>query len=170
MSSLIRNFLAGVMLMLAGAPAFSQATQDDAQIRQIATTWEHAWNIHDMKMLAGLFTKDADFVNVGAKHWKGQQMIEVEHTRRLGQFMESTWTNKDVSIQYLKPDLALVHVSWGIAGDKDPDGVARQPREGLFTWVIIKQHGAWNIRAAQNTNVSGLQPHETSAAGKNSGP
>ena len=170
MSTFIRNFLAGVMLMLACAPAFAHATQDDVQIRQIATTWEHAWNIHDMKMLAALFTTDADFVNVGAKHWKGRQMIEVEHTRRLGQFMESTWTTKNMSIQYLKPDLVLAHVSWGIAGDKDPDGVARQPREGLFTWVFIKQHAAWYIRAAQNTNVSSPKLRETNPDNKSGAP
>ena len=116
---MIRNSFAAAMLMLAWTPAFAREAQDDAQIRQIAATWERAWNMHDMKLLAALFTTDADFVNVGAKHWKGRQTIEVEHTRRLGQFMESTWTTKD--------------------------------------------------RAAQNTNVSGLQSHEPIPADKNGG-
>jgi len=70
--------------------------------------------------------------------------------------MESTWTTKAVTVQFLKPDIALVHVDWGITGDKDPDGGPRKPREGVFTWVVIKQSGTWQIRAAQNTNVSNL--------------
>ena len=38
--------------------------------------WEEAWNNHDMKGLRNLVTEDADFVNVGAKHWKGRKEIE----------------------------------------------------------------------------------------------
>jgi len=49
-----------------------------------------------------------------------------------------------------------VHVSWGLKGDKDPDGSPRQPREGIFTWVAVKERGNWLIRAAQNTNRSNL--------------
>ena len=44
-----------------------------------------------MKALAALFTDDADFVNIGARHWKGRTEIQAEHAARLGQFMESVW-------------------------------------------------------------------------------
>jgi uncharacterized protein (TIGR02246 family) len=66
-----------------------------------------------MKALFTLVTADADFVNVGGKHWKGRVEIEAQHTLRLSQFRESTWTMKDVTIQFLKPDIALVHADWG---------------------------------------------------------
>jgi uncharacterized protein (TIGR02246 family) len=141
--------------------AYGETPDEAAKIRVIATSWERAWNTHDMKALGALFTSDADFVNVGGKHWKGRKEIEAEHTLRLGQFGQSTWTTKAVTIQSLKDDVALVHVSWGIEGDKDPDGTQRKPREGLFTWVVIKQGGEWQIRAAQNTNLSNLQPSAT---------
>jgi len=132
--------------------------QDEAQIRAIATSWQSAWNAHDMKALFTLVTPDADFVNVGGKHWKGREQIEAGHTLRLSQFQESTWTTKSVTVQLLKPDIALVHVDWSIVGDKDPDGTARKPREGLFTWIVTKHGGHWLIRAAQNTNISNALP------------
>ena len=147
-----------LLILSAVSPTLAQAGGEEAKIRMIVVNWERAWNGHDMKALAGLFTEDADFVNVGAKHWKGRKEIEAQHTARLSQFLESAWTTKEVTVQYLKPDVALVHVEWGLAGDKDPDGTPRKPREGVFTWVVIRKGKGWLIRAAQNTNVSNLPP------------
>jgi uncharacterized protein (TIGR02246 family) len=154
----IQSLLCAVTMVSASSFALAQSPDDEAQIRAIATSWESAWNAHDMKALFALVTVDADFVNVGGKHWKGRDQIEAEHTLRLSQFQESTWTSKAVTVQLLKPDIALVHANWSIVGDKDPDGSARKPREGVFTWVVTKQSGRWQIRAAQNTNVSNLPP------------
>jgi uncharacterized protein (TIGR02246 family) len=150
--------LCAILLAFASSLALAQSPDDEAQIRAIATSWERAWNAHDMKALVALVTPDADFVNVGGKHWKGREQIEAEHTLRLSQFQQSTWTTGLVTVQFLKPDISLVHVNWGIVGDKDPDGSARKPREGVFTWIVTKHSGRWQIRAAQNTNVSNLPP------------
>lgn len=151
------------LLLIAGSccSVFAQVKGDEAQIQMIATNYERAWNKHDMKALNSLVTEDADFVNVGAKHWKGRKEIEAQHTARLSQFIESTWENKKVTVQFLKRNIALVHINWAIKGDKNPDGSPREPREGVFTWVVIKQNGNWLIRAAQNTNVSNLPPPVT---------
>jgi uncharacterized protein (TIGR02246 family) len=154
----IQSLLCAVTMVSASSLALAQSPDDEAQIRAIATSWESAWNAHDMKALFALVTVDADLVNVGGKHWKGRDQIEAEHKLRLSQFHESTWTSKAVTVQLLKPDIALVHANWSIVGDKDPDGGARKPREGVFMWVVTKQSGRWQIRAAQNTNVSNLPP------------
>ncbi|MCA1622913.1 MAG: SgcJ/EcaC family oxidoreductase [Acidobacteria bacterium] len=147
-----------ILILGACSAALAQATGDDAEIRAIASNWERAWNKHDMKALARLFTDDADFVNVGAKHWKGRKEIEAQHSARLGQFLQSTWATKTVAVEYLKPDIALAHIEWSLSGDKEPDGTPRKARDGVFTWVLIKKSGKWLIRAAQNTNVSNLPP------------
>lgn len=80
-----------------------------------------------MKELGSLMTENADFVNVGARHWKGRVQIEAEHTQRLDQFPESTSSAQAVTVQFLKSDVALVHVDWALKGDKDPDGTPRSP-------------------------------------------
>jgi len=79
------------LLLITGAcwSVLAQTTSDEAQIRMIAANYERAWNKHDMKALNSLVTEDADFVNVGARHWKGRKEIEAQHTARLSQFMES---------------------------------------------------------------------------------
>ena len=145
-----------LLILSAVSPILAQARGEEAKIRMIVVNWEKAWNGHNMKALASLFTEDADFVNVGAKHWKGRKEIEAQHSARLSQFLGSAWTTKEVTVQYLKPDVALVHVEWGLAGDKDPDGTPRKPREGVFTWVVVRKGKGWLIRAAQNTNLSNL--------------
>ena len=129
---------------------------DESQIQMIAAQWEDAWNTHDMTALRNLVTEDTDFVNVGAKHWKGRKEFEEQHTARLGQFMGSRWATKLVTVQFLKPHIGLVHVNWELKGDTDPNGTVRPPREGTFTWIVTKKDGLWMIRAAQNTNASHL--------------
>lgn len=142
-----------LVISLMACTAQGQAAADETQIRALAASWEHAWNQHDMKAMAQLFVEEADFVNVAGRHWKGRREIGARHAERLDQFKESVWTTRDVVVQMLRPDIALVHVKWSIRGDTDPDGKARSPRDGVFTWVVVKDAGLWRIRAAQNTNV-----------------
>lgn len=67
-----------VVLMCAAAPALRAQADASAEVRALTTAWERAWNSHDMKGLAVLFTEDADFVDVGAKRWKGRAEIEAQ--------------------------------------------------------------------------------------------
>jgi uncharacterized protein (TIGR02246 family) len=143
-----------VALVCIASPVQGQSARDEAAIRNLAEMWEEAWNRHDMQALGALFTDDADFVNVGAKHWRGREEIVGKHAATLPQFAQSTWSNSAVDIHFLRPDIAIAHVSWGLKGDKDPDGSPRPPREGKFLWVVVKNGEKWLIRDAQNTNRS----------------
>lgn len=69
-------------------------------------------------------------------------------------FKDSIWKTANTQIRFLKPDVASVHVNWGITGDRNADGTPRKAsRDGIFTQVIVKQNGQWQIRASQNTNI-----------------
>jgi uncharacterized protein (TIGR02246 family) len=103
-----------------------------------------------------LFSEDADFVNVWGSHWHGRSQIASEHAERhRKQLKGSTFTSRDVSVHYLRTDVALVHISWVIRGDRNLDNSPRQPRQGLFTWVMLKDEaGHWWVRAAHNVHVA----------------
>jgi uncharacterized protein (TIGR02246 family) len=104
-----------------------------------------AWNLKDAQAFASQFTKDATFVNVNGTLWVGKQDIEDRHAKA-GIFKSSHAEIKPDSIRLLKPDIALVHVSWTITGDpRDP-----QPRFYLMTMVVANRDGRWLIVAAQN--------------------
>jgi uncharacterized protein (TIGR02246 family) len=138
------------------ASAAAQAPNDESKVRALASRWEQAWNAHDMNALARLFSEDADFVNVGARHWQGRAEIESQHAARAGQFVDSIWSTGQTRVQFLTPDIALAHVTWAMKGDRNPDGTSREPREGVFTWLVVKKDSEWLIRAAQNTNRGNL--------------
>jgi hypothetical protein len=62
-------------------------------------------------------------------------------------------------VRFLRPDIAVVHWSWTVAGDKNPDRTARQRRYGMMTMVAEKRNGTWLVVASQNDNSSpGLPP------------
>ena len=122
--------------------------------RALAVAFEAAWNRHDMHAFGAMLTIDADWVNVAGIRWKGREEIEREHAARHGGpvFKDSVWTTRGITVSILKPDLAVVHIEWSIRGDRDPDGTPRQPREGVLSWVTVKDGSVWRIRAGHNTN------------------
>ena len=134
-------------------PVLGQSAEDEQAIRQLAQQYEAGWNTHDMDLLGRMRADDSDFVTVTGEHRKGRaaSMAQLAEQHRT-QFRDSTWTNEQVNVQFLRPDIALVHIEWAIKGDRDPDDTPRPPRKGIFTWVVIKQGGEWKLRAAHNTN------------------
>jgi len=51
----------------------------------------------------------------------------------------------------LAPEMALVYVEWQTRGDLDFDLKPWPPRNGIFSWLVVKNAGSWMIRAVQNT-------------------
>ena len=73
---------------------------DDEAIRAAVRQWERAWNAGDMSAAVGLFSEDADFINVRGSHWHGRQQIESEHVQRHRlQLKDSVFSARDVRVQ-----------------------------------------------------------------------
>jgi uncharacterized protein (TIGR02246 family) len=146
----------GILVFLAAlaGPVFSaDQNQDEADIHAVTMGLQDAWNRHDMKAWAGLFSEDADFVNVVGWWWKGRLEIEKKHAAAHAFiFRESTLTVDEIHTRFLTPQIALVHTRWSLAGHKNPDGTPGNPRKGIFTLVLQKQSGKWLVSAAQNTD------------------
>jgi uncharacterized protein (TIGR02246 family) len=132
------------------------ALDDHEAIRGTVRQWEQAWNAGDMSAAMELFSDDADFINVWGSHWHSRRRIESEHAQRHRlQLKDSVFSASEVKVQQIVAGVALVHFGWIIRGDRNLDGTARQPRRGLFTWVLLKDTGGrWWVRAAHNTHVA----------------
>jgi uncharacterized protein (TIGR02246 family) len=140
-------------VVLAGPILRAGQNPDETEIRKVELGLQEAWNHHDMKAWASLFTEDADFVNVAGWWWKGRAEIEKKHTEIHAYiFRDSTLTIYEVDTRFLAPEIAVVHISWSLTGNRNPDGSDGQPRKGIFTQVLQKQNGRWLIAAAQNTD------------------
>jgi len=151
---------AALALSIAAAPLGAQTKADEEAVRKLPQAFADAWAKHDGHELAKIMADDVDFVTVGATWIHGRADFEKYHTRLLsGRFKESSTTLLQTEVRFLRPDIAVVHWSWTMVGDKNPDGSARDRRYGMMTMVAEKRNGAWLVAASQNDNsFPGLPP------------
>jgi uncharacterized protein (TIGR02246 family) len=160
-----RNLFAATSLILAaslfsGHTIQAQSKADEAAVHNIPQAFADAWAKHDGHQLAKTMSEQVDFINIGGDWLQGKAAFELYHTRLLsGRFKESTLTPLDIVVRFLRPDLAVLHWSWSIQGDRNEDLSPRPPRFGIFTMIAERQHGEWLVIEAQNTNwIPGPNP------------
>jgi uncharacterized protein (TIGR02246 family) len=151
-----RNFLNALILIavaiLPGAVSAQDRTQDESEVRNVEKRQEDAWNQHDAKAYASLFTAEGDIVNVVGWWWRGRPEIEKKLTDAYAYvFRESALTVTDVQVKFLTSDIAVAHVKWAMTGARTPKGIP-EPQQGIQIQVLQKQAGKWLISSFQNTN------------------
>jgi uncharacterized protein (TIGR02246 family) len=145
---------AALVFLFASAVGAQERSRDSDAIKSVESQFEAAWNQHDIKTLGALLTDDVDFITVAGRWLRDRVEFETFHTELHNTvFKDSVLTIKDTEMRFLKSDVAVVHVRWSMRGDRDADGTPREPREGMFTQVMVKQSGQWRITASQNTNI-----------------
>jgi uncharacterized protein (TIGR02246 family) len=152
----MRNAIPTVVLsVLLGAASFPRASSAAANGPEaLVQGFINAWNTHDMKALAELFTEDADFVNVAGMRWKGREHIQTMHERsHAAKFKTTMLVETNTTVRMLHPDVAVMHFKWELSGELDPHGKPAMIRHGVMQIVAIKQASGWRIVSAQNTNA-----------------
>jgi uncharacterized protein (TIGR02246 family) len=157
----MKSLVSGFILFLLAAAANAQAKADEEAVRKLPQAFCDAWAKHDGHELAKIMADDVDFVTVATTYLHGRADFEKFHVRLLsGRFKDASITRLETTARFLRPEMAVVHWSWKIEGDKNPDGMARQPRYGLMTMVAEKRGGSWLVVVAQNTNAILVTPPE----------
>jgi len=145
------KWLSLLSLILAPSLFAAGSAEDETAIRALEARQPEAWNKHDAKAYASLFTENGDCVNIVGWWWKGRGEIEKKLTDAyVYVFKESALTVTSVEIRFLTPDTAVAHVRWTLTGARTPAGLP-VPQQGLQTHVLQKQNGQWLIAAFQNT-------------------
>jgi uncharacterized protein (TIGR02246 family) len=128
---------------------------EEAAIRTVLARYVETWNAHDMTAWARLFTDDVDYVNRGGGWWKsnlenakGHRSI---HDMLTEQKQAMTYKAVVAKIAFLSPTIALVHATWEWPGFARPARDKAKDFTGVMTIIMVKQRGAWLIRALQNT-------------------
>jgi uncharacterized protein (TIGR02246 family) len=162
--------IADLKQLVVSMPDADESISPQRAAAGLAERWQQAWNQHDMQSAGGLLAPDADFVNVGGRWLRGRsQFIDYQVRLHEMQMRSSTWSNLGVTARALSSTVALAHVEWRIEGDRDPDGGRREPREGVFTWVLAMEGDVALITAAHNTNVvPGPNPRQSAAPAQGS--
>jgi len=148
------------LIVVGISPADAQTKADEDSVRKLPQVFSDAWAKHDGHELAKIMADDVDFVTVATTYLHGQSDFEKFHVRLLsGRFKDSTITPLQITARFLHPDMAVVHWSWKIEGDKNPDGTPRQPRYGMMTLAAEKRGSNWLVVVGQNTNaILGIPP------------
>lgn len=134
---------------------------DEGAIRQLQARQQDAWNRHDAKAYAALFTDDGDVVNVVGWWWKGPREIERQLTAAYAvAFRDSRLTIVDTEVRFVAGDVAIAHVRWTMEGAKTPPPIP-EPRQGIQMQVLQKRGSVWRIAAFQNTNSLPESPFPT---------
>jgi uncharacterized protein (TIGR02246 family) len=132
----------------------STTTQDEAAIKSVMQAFMEAWNTHDAGVYAGLFTEDADFVNVMGLWMKGRSEIEQGHRQVFSTFLSDSYLRIiETTVRFLKPDVAVLHSTWEITGQRSPDGEHSLRDTGVLTAVTIRHNTDWQITTLQNTGL-----------------
>ena len=155
----IGNFLA-VLLTIAvcvlTASAQGTATpdtkaSDEAAIRENVKHMQDGWNTKSASLYVKPFAADADFVIMNGSQYKGREAIEKGHQRIFDTiFKNSTLSTSVEQIRFLRPDVAVVHVS---GHNKTRQGEETREFDLIVTLVMAKDQGEWKIVAFQNTQV-----------------
>lgn len=128
--------------------------KDEKAIREVAAHWQQEWNRHDFKALGNLLAPDADYVTDTGVWLRGRdEFVDWHATQHPEMYRNSQWMNNEVTLRFLQPEVAIVHLTWGRQGDLDAHGALRHGRSGISTWLLVKVGGGWRIRAAQDTSA-----------------
>jgi uncharacterized protein (TIGR02246 family) len=151
----VRNFslaLAAVLAFALSASAQTQATGDDALLRESVRQLEAGWNAKSGAAFAKPFADDADYVVINGTQIKGREAIAQGHQGIFDTvFKDSTLSLSVKQVRMLRADVAVVHVS---AHLKSAQGAGAQEADAVITLVMTKESGAWKIAAFQNTSVA----------------
>lgn len=121
---------------------------DEAAIREVMASGADAFNRGDAPAAAAVYASDADLVNVRGDHLKGSAAIEQGLARAFAtRYKDARMKRGEISIRFLRPDVALAYVTNEITVGERSSEVHREV--GLR--VFVKDGGAWRIAALHNT-------------------
>ena len=131
------------------------APEDVAAINAIHAENVVAVNKHDPVAPSRQYMADAEFTNVAGIHGKGAAEIEkFLATGLTTRLKAATWKLVSTTVRFIKPDVAIVHVTSEIRGFLNPDGTTAPPHNELSIRVFQKDSGMWRVAAFHNASVA----------------
>ena len=142
-------FVTLLMLGFSGQVVDSTSA-DEAAMRESVKQMETGWNTKSGALFAKPFAEDADYVVINGMYIKGRAVIESQHQRIFDTIFKDTTLSLTVKqIRFLRPDVAVVHVSGQRVGP-----AKEHNQEAMITIVMTKTKDGWLIAAFQNTAVA----------------
>jgi len=145
-------FTAALILSLTMTGNAQSTREDEDAIKTIVVEMTEAFSRHDAKAATRMYTADADLVTVRGEKFKGVAEMEkglaaIFATRA----KNATLKTLNMTVRFIRPDVALVHVTNELSGLVSPDGQPLPAHQELSIRVFVKDAGAWRVTAFHNT-------------------
>ena len=152
------------MRLLVALPALFLAVQlnaqpspDETAIRSIIADESATWNKGDAVGYSRHFAEGGTFTNIRGQFFSGHAAFLKQHAVIFEGIFKNTTVSQDVvSLQFIRPDVAVIETVTAVAGGQGPPGIARDDKGRLRTrllQVLAKQNGEWKIVAYHNVDV-----------------
>ena len=137
---------------IAAQTSSSGVRNDEDSIRAVMAATTDAFSRHDAKAWVKFCTPDAQLVTVRGESLKGIAEIE----RGLTTIFQTRGRNVtlktvEVAVRFIRPDVALAHVTNELSGLVSPQGQTLPPHQELSIRVLVRDQGVWRITAFHNT-------------------
>ena len=126
---------------------------DEKAVRDVVAGFRDAIVSKDAAHLGALFTDHAEFVNIAAMRMSGRDAIAALHAKMFAGPLQITLDLGRTDVRFLRDDVALVNAAWKRDVPANATGPTMPPGTGEFTFVIVRDAGAWRLAAAQNTQT-----------------
>lgn len=149
--------LCALSLLQVNASAWAQALgtpADEDAIRKVIVQMTDGFNAHDAKASTSMYTADADLITVRGERFRGTTEFEKGLTSIFAtRAREATHKTLNVSVRFIRPDVALAHVTNELSGLIGADGQRPPPHQELSLRVFVKEGQSWRVAAFHNTII-----------------
>ncbi|HXU87237.1 MAG TPA: SgcJ/EcaC family oxidoreductase [Methylomirabilota bacterium] len=125
---------------------------EEETVKAVMAATTEAFNKHDATAWTRFCLPGARLVTVRGESMQGVAEIEkglaaIFH----GRGRNAALRTLAVAVTFIRPDVALAHVTNEMSGVAAPDGQLQPPHRELSIRVLVKDGGGWRIAAFQNT-------------------
>ncbi len=132
---------------------------DEEAIKKVIVGTTEAFNKHDAKAFTRFYTPDAELVTVRGERMKGAAEIEKGIAAIFATRAKAvTLKTLDVTVRFIRPDVAVAHVTNELSGLVSTEGEQLPAHRELSIRVLVKEHGGWLVTAFHNTVVRPVEP------------
>lgn len=116
--------------------------------RKLAADFAKAWNAHDAKAMAQLFTRDGTLLTPMGQSAVGREDVQKLFTEMHGDAMKSSNLTVNVdSVRALRHDLVIMDTSNTLTGAAPMPGQRPAPEKSHAVLITQRQEGKWKVHA-----------------------
>jgi uncharacterized protein (TIGR02246 family) len=126
---------------------------DEEAIRRIIVEMTEASSKNNARAVTRMYAEDADFVTGRGERLTGSAEMEQRLAAIFATREAVTVKTLGVTVRFIRPDVAIAHVTNELSGLVSADGQRQPAQQELSIRVFTKEEGTWRVAAFHNTLV-----------------